>query len=68
VYVPGRYLHDEQHIQAPEEDRLDGEEVAGEQSLAWVRRNVRQEVSAFGGAGLRRRARMIRRTVASLTW
>jgi hypothetical protein len=32
VYVPGRYLHDEQHIQAPEEDRVGGEEVAGEQS------------------------------------
>jgi hypothetical protein len=32
-----------------------------------VRRNIRQEVSTFRGAGLRR-ARKIRRTVASLTW
>jgi hypothetical protein len=33
VYVPGRYLHDEQHVQAPEEDRVDMEEIAGEQSV-----------------------------------
>ena len=33
---------------------------------AWARRNARQEVSTFRGAGLRRRARRIRRTVASL--
>ena len=33
VYVPGRHLHDEQDVQALEEDRVDGEEVAGEQSL-----------------------------------
>jgi hypothetical protein len=30
--------------------------------------NTRQQVSALGGAGRRRRARKIRRTVASLTW
>ncbi len=35
---------------------------------AWVRRNARQEVSTFRGVGLRRRARKIRRTVASLIW
>ena len=35
---------------------------------AWVCRNARQEVSPFAGAGLGRRARRIRRTVASLTW
>jgi len=33
---------------------------------ACVRRNARQEVSAFRGAGLRRPARRIRRTVAWL--
>ena len=35
---------------------------------AWVRRNARQEVSTSRGAGLGRRARRIRRTVASLMW
>jgi hypothetical protein len=34
---------------------------------AWVRRNARQDVSTFGGAGLRRRVRKIRCTVAALT-
>jgi hypothetical protein len=34
---------------------------------AWARRNARQDVSAFGGAGPRRRAHKIRRTVAALT-
>jgi Bacterial regulatory proteins, luxR family len=33
---------------------------------AWARRNARQEVSTFRGAGLCRRARRIRRTVAAL--
>jgi hypothetical protein len=33
-----------------------------------VRKNARQDVPAFRGAGLRRRARRIRRTVVSLTW
>ena len=33
-----------------------------------MRRSARQEVSTFGGTGLRRRARRIRRTVASLMW
>ena len=32
------------------------------------RRNARQDVSTFRGAGLARRARKIRRTVASLIW
>ena len=35
---------------------------------ACVRRNARQEVSAFRGAGLRRLARRILRTVAWLMW
>ena len=33
VHVPGPYLHDEQDVQTFEEDRVDGEEVAGQQSL-----------------------------------
>jgi hypothetical protein len=33
VHVPGRYLHDEQDVQAFAEDRVDSEEVAGQQSL-----------------------------------
>ena len=35
---------------------------------AGVRRKARHDVPAFRGAGLNRRARRIRRTVASLTW
>jgi hypothetical protein len=33
VHVPGRYLHDEQDVQTLEEDRVDSEEIAGQQSL-----------------------------------
>ena len=33
-----------------------------------MRRNARQEASTFRGAGPRRRARKIRRTVGSLIW
>jgi hypothetical protein len=40
-------------------------EFAGPRACA--RRNARQEVSTFHGAGLRRWVRRIRRTVAALT-
>src|ERR1019366_406232 len=33
VHVPGAHLHHEQHVQAPEEDRVDMEEVAGQQPV-----------------------------------
>ena len=33
VHPPGRHLHDEQDIQALEEDRIDGEEVTRQQAL-----------------------------------
>lgn len=33
VYSPGRQLDEEQHVQGREPDRLDGEEVAGEDPL-----------------------------------
>lgn len=33
VHPPGRHLHHEQHIQALEEDRVDGEEVTPQQAL-----------------------------------
>jgi hypothetical protein len=33
VHVPGRYFHDEQHVQAAEEDRVDVEEIAGQQPV-----------------------------------
>jgi hypothetical protein len=33
VHPAGRHLHDEQDIQPPQEDRVDGEEVAGQQAL-----------------------------------
>ncbi len=42
------------------------EEIAGEQAIGLSAQERRQEVSVFRGAGLRRRARRIRRTVASL--
>jgi hypothetical protein len=67
VHVPGRDLRDEQDVQALEEDRVDLEEVAGQQPLCLGAQNARQEVSTSRGAGLRRWARKIRRTVASLT-
>ena len=68
VHPPGRYLHDEKHIQPPEEDRVHGEEVTRQQALGWARRNVRQEVSRPRGACRYRREWRIRGTVASLTW
>jgi len=33
VHVPGRYLHHEQYVKALEEDRVDMEEVAGQQPV-----------------------------------
>jgi hypothetical protein len=33
VHVPGPHLHDEQHVQAPEEDRVDVEEITGQQAF-----------------------------------
>ena len=33
VHAPGRYLHNEQHVQACEEDRVHVEEVAGQQAV-----------------------------------
>jgi hypothetical protein len=33
LHVPGRYLHDEQDVQAFEEDRAGSEEITGQQSL-----------------------------------
>jgi hypothetical protein len=35
VDVPGRHLHDEQHVQAAEEDRVHMEEVAGQKPREW---------------------------------
>ena len=34
VHVPGAHLHDEQHIRAPEEDRVDMKEIAGQQAIS----------------------------------
>ena len=67
VHMAGLDLHDEQHVQASEEDAA-WKKPQASRPLAGVRRNARQEVSTFRGAGARRRARTIRRTVASLTW
>ena len=56
VHVPGRHLHDEPDVQALEEDRVNGEEVAGQQSLRLSAQKRPQEVPAFRGAGLGCRA------------
>ena len=34
VHVPGPHLHDEQHVQAPEEDRVHMKEIAGQQAIS----------------------------------
>jgi hypothetical protein len=34
VHAPGRHLHDEQHVQAFEEDRVYLKEIAGEQTVS----------------------------------
>ncbi len=65
-HAPGPHLHDEQHVDTLEEDRAGMEEVTGKQAVCLGAREARQEVSTFRGAGLCRRARRIRRTVASL--
>jgi len=33
MHVPGLHLHDEQHVQAPEEDCVDMKEIAGQQAV-----------------------------------
>jgi hypothetical protein len=43
------------------------EEITGQQAIGLRAQERPPGVSAFGGAGLNRRARRIRRTVASLT-
>jgi len=68
VHSPGPHLQDEQHIQAAEEDRVHLEEIAGQPAIGLSTQERRQEVSTPRGAGQRRRARGIRRTVASLIW
>ena len=44
-----------------------GKKSQASSPCAWVRQNTRQDVSKFGGAGLRPRVRKIRGTVAWLT-
>ena len=51
MHVPGRYLHDEQDVQALEEDRVHGEEAAGQQSLRLSAARIARSVqSGFGRA------------------
>jgi hypothetical protein len=56
VHVPGRHLHDEQDLQASEEDRVDLEEVAGQQPL-----RLGAQESPPGGARLRYLSRVLGR-------
>lgn len=68
VHVPGGHLHHEQDIEAFQGNRIHMEEVAGQQPLRLHTQDVdaRHDVSTSGAAGLRRRARRIRRTVDAL--
>jgi len=66
VHPPGPHLHDEQYVHTLEEDRVDMEEITGQQAVS-----LRAQERPLGGVRvrrrrLRRRARKIRRTVASL--
>ena len=65
VHVPGGRLHDEQHVQAPEEDRVDMEKVAGQQAVRLSAQERPPGGVVVAGAG-RRAARRIRRAVAAL--
>ncbi len=46
---PGVQLDEEQDVEGPEAHRLNGEEVAGHDAVAWVRRNARQVRDARRG-------------------
>ena len=64
VHAPGPHLHDEQHVQALEEDRADMEEITGQQAVG-LRAQERPPGGVHVPRGrLHRRARRIRRTVA----
>jgi hypothetical protein len=69
VHAPGRHLHDEQDVQASEEDGVHVEEIAGQQtaSLSAQERPPRGvQIPWDRPAPLARKIR--RRTVASLIW
>jgi hypothetical protein len=55
MHPRGPYLHDKQHVQALEEDRVHIKQSQADRPSACMRRNARQEVSALRGAGLYRR-------------
>ena len=66
VHPPGPRLHDEQHVQTPEEDRVHMEEITGQQTV-----RLRAQERPPGGVRLprgrmRSQARRILRTVAWL--
>jgi hypothetical protein len=68
MHRPGHYLQDEQHVQASQEDRVHGEEVARQQALC-----LGLQESPPGGvqaarSGTAAPGAEIRRTVASLMW
>ena len=51
VHTPRTDLHHEQHVQAFQKDRVNMEEVAGQETLACERKKIRQDVSRCRGAG-----------------
>jgi hypothetical protein len=64
--MPGGDLHHEQDVEASEGNRVQMEEVAGQQPLLLSARERSPGGAIVRGAGLRRRARRIRCTVAAL--
>jgi hypothetical protein len=57
VHPSAAEFDDEQHIHSLQEDRVDGEEVAGQDPGGCWRRNARQVVGVRRGAGSRPWAR-----------
>jgi hypothetical protein len=61
VHPSAAEFDDEQHMHPPQQDRVDGEEVAGQDAGGLLRRNARQLVEARRGAGSRPWVRNTRR-------
>jgi hypothetical protein len=61
VHPPAAKLDDKPHIHPPQQDRVDGDDVTGQEPLACWRRNDRQLVWPRRGAGSRPWTRRILR-------
>jgi hypothetical protein len=60
-------LHNKEHLDAPQQHRVDVEEVARQRPLAWAPRNLCQLMFANLGAGPGPALARMRRTVPSPT-